>query len=419
MIRDRRNQSPLADVAGSDLAQIGAVARSETNHGGGHAGGETMNIEADPVGYKLMSRQLSALREAELNSAERLSRHGFWLRASTIALAIIAVLALAMALSVARFVMVPATAGIVVGLILGPIGDRGARRAIPSAITYTLLVIALFGGLVAVAALLMPVIQVVSAALPSAANRLDTLMGMLKDWTDAINALKSSIFGAPRLASQSGAAEDQASAIEIATATMAYVTPAVSQLVIFLFTLILFLAGRADLKAAITLAWKERDRRLAALRTLAGIESRLTDYFLVVTVINLALGSVVAAAFWLIGVPGWMSWGLIAFVLNFLPVVGPLMMKVALLAFGLLVQPDLLAGAAPLAVFLVISLIEANFVTPRVVGERITMNPLIVFLSVVFWTWLWGFAGAFLAMPLLAIASVILSAPKATTQLPA
>lgn len=378
-----------------------------------------MNIEADPVGYKLMSRQLSALREAELNSAERLSRHGFWLRASTIALAIIAVLALAMALSVARFVMVPATAGIVVGLILGPIGDRGARRAIPSAITYTLLVIALFGGLVAVAALLMPVIQVVSAALPSAANRLDTLMGMLKDWTDAINALKSSIFGAPRLASQSGAAEDQASAIEIATATMAYVTPAVSQLVIFLFTLILFLAGRADLKAAITLAWKERDRRLAALRTLAGIESRLTDYFLVVTVINLALGSVVAAAFWLIGVPGWMSWGLIAFVLNFLPVVGPLMMKVALLAFGLLVQPDLLAGAAPLAVFLVISLIEANFVTPRVVGERITMNPLIVFLSVVFWTWLWGFAGAFLAMPLLAIASVILSAPKATTQLPA
>ena len=184
-------------------------------------------------------------------------------------------------------------------------------------------------------------------------------------------------------------------------------TPAFSQFLIFFFTLLLFTASRQEIRNAMVMSFTERAHRLAILKSFTKAEERLTDYILAISVVNIALGAAVAGIFWLAGIPGALVWGVVAFIANFLPVVGPLLLKGMLLVFGIATFPSLPMALLPLGLFLIISLVEANAITPRIVGKKMTMSPLMVFLSVVFWTWLWGFAGAFLAMPLLAILSVV------------
>ena len=169
----------------------------------------------------------------------------------------------------------------------------------------------------------------------------------------------------------------------------------------------MYIATRKDIRQAAVLMVEGRERRLSVLRSFNEAQAKLAEYIFTVAAINAALGVVVAAVFWAFGVPGALLWGFLAFALHFMPVVGPLILKALLIVFGIATYPNLLHAMTPFGLFLTISLIEANLVTPKIVGDRITMNPMLVFLSVVVWTWLWGVAGAFLAMPLLALASVI------------
>lgn len=371
-----------------------------------------MNIEADPLGYKLMSRQLSAIRASDTELIAGLRETSPWFRAAVIALVLLAGLALMAGLHVGRFVIIPVCAGIVLGLIFGPLGERGAARGIPSPLVYTMLVLGVCAILSLVVLVAMPILQTIIEAIPRAADRFANVSSIFHGWIDKVNGLQRSMGGA----GADGGAARSASAMEFATTAISIVTPALSQIVVLLFTLILFLAGRSEIRGSLAMMFSDRDHRLATLRTFGRIENRLTNYFFAVTAINLGLGLVVAGSFYLLGVQGAVSWGVMAFLFNYLPVVGPLMMKGGLLVFGLLVEPDLFRALLPLVVFLIISLVEANLVTPRIIGSRITMNPLVVFLSVVFWTWLWGFAGAFLAMPLLAIARAVLDVRQEDSQ---
>ncbi len=378
-----------------------------------------MNSGPDPVGYKLMSRQLASLREAGGATAELLEGNQRLLQLSAFALMLIAVLALIAALHAARFVAVPVVAGVVLGLIIGPVGDRGKAKGIPKPVTFSLLVIGFFGVVLLGAWLALPVVQIIGAALPDASQRLRALLDFVQDWISVFENLRTG--GTVPPATQPAALPGPApppSTVDFATTALAIISPAVSQAIIFLFSLTLFLASRAHWRSSLAMMFVEREHRLQALKSFSAIENQLTDYFLVVTGINLGLGLVVGGAFWLAGVPGAFSWAVLAFLLNYLPVVGPLFLKITLLAFGGLIYPDLARAMMPLAIFLGISLIEANLVTPKIVGARITMEPLTVFLSVVFFTWLWGFAGAFLAMPLLAIAAVAFHRDEEATRLP-
>ncbi len=327
-----------------------------------------------------------------------------WLKISGISLAILAMLAIFAALSVAREVLMPVGAAIVVGLIIGPIGDRGRKRGIPTAVTFTALVVGFLVAMYLVVILLQPIVQDLIATLPSISLRVLHLSERLQQALRELPFLQPSSAHAPAAATAPAAPD----AVNLATRAVSVVTPALSQLLIFIFVLVLFLAGRSSIRQTMAFSFRKRESRLAMLKTLSSVENQLTDYFQVVTIINLVLGVLVAGSFWALGVPGAFSWGLMAFVLNYLPVVGPLLMKAALIVFGLIFASNLVEGAAPFVVFLCLSVVEANLVTPKVIGNRITMDPLLVFISVIFWTWLWGFAGAFLAMPLLAITSVII-----------
>lgn len=330
----------------------------------------------------------------------------FWLRLCGVSLALLALLAAVAALASARDIVMPVVAGIIFGLVLGPPIDRAANLGVPRPIAIGVPAIVLISALYVVIMQLAPVIEDVAALLPQAMWRISSIFESLRAryaWLPAPDASSAPSWLAPPPAS--GAPP----AVDLAARTVAIVTPAVSQFLIFFFVLILFPPGRQEIRRSLAMKFKDRDDRLAILRLFSSVETRLANYFFIVTAINIALGAIVAVAFWLIGVPGALRWGMLAAVLNFLPIIGPLIMKGLLVGYGLLFGADFASGALPILIFLPLSLIEANLVTPKIVGNRITMNPLIVFIAVVFWTWLWGFAGAFLAMPLLAISSAALS----------
>ena len=110
---------------------------------------------------------------------------------------------------------------------------------------------------------------------------------------------------------------------------------------------------------------------------------------------------------YLMGLPSPILWGALAFGLNYVPYVGPAIMDVLLFGIGLLTFPTLFGALLPPAVFLAVTVIEGQFLTPAIVGRRVlNLHPLAIFLGIAFWAWLWGPVGAFLATPILIVARV-------------
>ena len=109
-------------------------------------------------------------------------------------------------------------------------------------------------------------------------------------------------------------------------------------------------------------------------------------YFGTITLINAAVAILVGVSMSMFGMGSALAWGFLAFVFNFLPMVGPLVLKAALLVAGLVVMPDILSGIAPALLYTLIVMVESNYITPTIVGARFTVNPFVVFLSVIFWS---------------------------------
>jgi predicted PurR-regulated permease PerM len=166
---------------------------------------------------------------------------------------------------------------------------------------------------------------------------------------------------------------------------------------------------------------EERDARLRALKIMNDVEHNLTGYLSVVTVINIAVGLCGGAAAWIAGLPDPVAWAVLGFILNFIPYVGALMMEVGLFMVGLATFPSLTHALVAPLIFLALATLEGHFITPSIMGRKLTLNPLTVFLSLVFWTWLWGPVGAFLAVPLLIVALVVIDHlfPEDEPELPA
>jgi predicted PurR-regulated permease PerM len=204
------------------------------------------------------------------------------------------------------------------------------------------------------------------------------------------------------------------------TTIIAILTPALSQLALCIGALVFYLVYQQRVRRAVVQLLSGRDARLATLRTLSDIDEAMTTYFGTFTIVNACLGLATAALTWGLGLPNPLLWGVLAAVLNYVPYLGPATVIGMLSVAGLLSFPTLgEAAAAPLA-FLALVTVEGQFVTPALMGRRLDLNPFAVFLGIAFSTWLWGPAGAFLAVPMLIALSVALgrALADATPELP-
>jgi predicted PurR-regulated permease PerM len=136
------------------------------------------------------------------------------------------------------------------------------------------------------------------------------------------------------------------------------------------------------------------------------VERAIALYLGTVTLINAGLGMAVAVAMYLLGLPNPALWGVVAALLNFMPYVGPLITLSILTLVGMLTYPSLGQALFPPAVFLALATLEGQIITPLAVGRRLAINPLLIFLSVFFWYWMWGVVGALITVPLLVCARI-------------
>ena len=137
------------------------------------------------------------------------------------------------------------------------------------------------------------------------------------------------------------------------------------------------------------------------------IQQNISRYLFSISLINLGLGAVVGTAFYFLGLPNAAMWGAIAAAANFIPYFGPVLGMIAVALTGLLAFDTASQGLIPAGVYLMAHLIEANLVTPFALGRRFALNPVIIFVFLIFCVWLWGVVGAFLSAPLLVTAKVI------------
>jgi predicted PurR-regulated permease PerM len=143
------------------------------------------------------------------------------------------------------------------------------------------------------------------------------------------------------------------------------------------------------------------------------MEADISTYLITFTLLSIGEGTAVGLAMYFIGMPNPLLWGVMAAALNFIPYVGSLVGIVVLTLVALLSFED--AGRILMVpgAYLIIDITEGYFVTPYVLSKRLTLNPVVLFLWVVFWGWLWGVAGALMAVPLLASLKIVCDHNKA------
>lgn len=137
------------------------------------------------------------------------------------------------------------------------------------------------------------------------------------------------------------------------------------------------------------------------------IQQNISNYLFSVSLINLGLGLVVSGGLYFMGVPNAAMWGVLVAVLNFVPYFGPVVGVIVLATVGLLTFDSLWQGLLPPGWYLLLHLLEANLITPVLLGRRFALNPVVIFVSLIFWTWLWGVPGALLSVPILVSIKVV------------
>ena len=304
------------------------------------------------------------------------------------------------ALELARPVLLPAASAFVVTMMLGPLSARADRYGGPSivsAIVLWLLVVVVFYGVIVL--LSAPVVDWIGKA-PDIGRNIQEKLRVLDRPLAAMQEMRNALLPSD---TKGGLGFDIVSIVQPA---VTIVTPAIGQTFIFFGTLFFMLLGRTRLRRVLVAFFDDRDARLRTLKIMNDIEHNLTGYLSMVAIINFVVGLAAGAIAWLVGLPDPLAWAVLGFILNFIPYIGALIMEAALFFVGLVTFPTLTYALVAPLFYVVFATLEGHFITPSIVGRRLTLNPLTVFLSLVFWTWLWGPVGAFLAVPLLIVGLV-------------
>ncbi len=182
-------------------------------------------------------------------------------------------------------------------------------------------------------------------------------------------------------------------------------------LAVVLLTLFFMIFGQNLQKHAIDLLPGRQQRRIT-VDILQSIEREMSRYILTISVINAALGLVFALALHFIAgvvMPEALLWGTMAALLNYAPYVGPFIGFIVMLMMGFITQPEIWPALLPAALYLGLHTIEGQILTPIVLGKRMSISPLVLMLALMVFGWLWGIIGLLLAVPLLVCVKIVRS----------
>jgi predicted PurR-regulated permease PerM len=305
----------------------------------------------------------------------------------------------------------PITAALVVAIALVPLLEWLERRRVPSLLaSFICLLVLLTVANVAIASILIPAMQWIEE-LPSRMENIRETLAPVFEWfadlENFFNRLTKEFVADEPGGAQTVIAETPNSTLEIIATSAPHFA---LQLAFAMLMIFFFLAGWTRMRKRTITTRASFDGAMTTARVIQQVVDATSLYLGTITMVNVAIGLLTAGILWALGMPTPLMWGGIVTLLNYIPYLGPIGSVLLLAVGGLMVFPDPWFALIPAASFLGIHIVEANIITPTLVGRRLTINPLLILVALSFWAWVWGTAGALLAVPLLIIMKTILDA---------
>lgn len=325
-------------------------------------------------------------------------------------LLILALLAIVFTLYLGKELLLPITLALLLKLLLqAPMRLLTNRLRLPGPIAAALIILALFGCVALMAlALSVPASDWIAKA-PGSLQILEEKLAILRQ---PLEALQKMVHGVEQATSPSGGAGGgQAVTVQPGGGLLSEVFSGTTLTLSRSFTTIIvlfFLLSSGDrlLRGLVEVMPGFQEKR-QVVEIAAEIEGNIGAYLLTISLMNVVVGVATGVAMWLCGLPNPILWGTAAFLLNYIPILGPLAGIGMFVAAGLLSLPWPWQAFLPAGLYLLIHLVEGETITPMLLASRFTLNPVVVIVSLFFWHAIWGVPGAFLAVPLLATAKII------------
>lgn len=305
----------------------------------------------------------------------------------------------------------PTTAALVIAIALVPMLEWLERHRMPAPVAaFLCLMLFLIVANIALASIVVPAwqwLQRLPDSIPQIQHNLEPLIRFYSNFEQFVNRTLMNFASAPVRQPQLIAASPPRSLLDL------FATSAPSALIEMFFAILViyfFLAGWTRLRRNAITSRSSFGGAMATARVIQDVVDDTSAYLGTITLINVTLGLTVAALLWAIGMPTPLMWGGIVALMNYLPYIGPVIAAFLLAVGGLMSFADFGWAFVPPAIMIGAHLIEANVVTPLIVGHRLTINPLMILVSLSFWGWVWGTTGALLAVPLLIIIQTVVNA---------
>jgi predicted PurR-regulated permease PerM len=340
-----------------------------------------------------------------------------------VTLVILTALAVIYTLYFAEDIILPFVLALVFGMLLSPAADfMNKRLYLPRMLCALLLILVLFSVIGAIGyAISVPATGWIAKA-PQSLPVLEQKLGFLRR---PIDMFQGGMAQMHRLMSVGGVEShqqtvsvSQGSGLGGVGMTVLAGTRAFLGQVFTLIVLLFFLLSDGDslLRRFVEILPTFGDKKRAVLIA-ADVAHNISGYLATITMMNALVGILNGLSIWAFGLPDPLLWGVVAFLLNYVPILGAFTGMVVFFFVGLFSFSSVLWALAPPGVYLLIHIMEGETITPMLLAKRFTLNPLLVIAALMFWDWLWGIPGALLAVPLLAVTKILCDHIDALTPL--
>jgi predicted PurR-regulated permease PerM len=302
-------------------------------------------------------------------------------------------------------VVLPIIFAIILYLVLQPAMRGAARLRIPKAVAALLIIFVFFGGVGMLGFTLSgPAADWVSKA-PESLRRIEQRLFVFKQPMADLQSVSKQV---EKIAE--GAATDSKPVTVTGPGVGSFLFSSTRFMLVGLGTTVVLLffllvSGDLFLRRLVEILPTFSNKK-QAVEISREIESNISSYLATISLMNLGVGILTGIATYFCGLSDPILWGTVAFLLNFVPILGPLCGAAILLLAGLLTFDPLWQAALPAGIYLLVHTIEET-ITPLLLARRFILNPVLVIISLVFWYWMWGIAGALLAVPLLATVKIV------------
>jgi predicted PurR-regulated permease PerM len=309
-------------------------------------------------------------------------------------------------LYVAADIVLPLILALVLKLLLQPLVRLLEGIRIPRAVGAILSVLLVLLAFAATISMLAGPAAAWAGKLPDAIPKLRDSLGFLQEPIDAVHRMMNQIpgFAAEPGAAPQGPTMKPSSLVGAVLSSSASVTSGLFTTLLILFYMLV--SGETFLRRMVEILPRFKDKR-QAVELSQHIERDVSAYLLTVACINAVVGLATGLDMWACGVANPVLWGVVAFVLNFVPILGAMVGMVIFLMASVVSLGVSWWALLPVGLYFGIHIVEGEFATPMVLARRFTINPVAVILALIFWYWMWGVTGAILAVPLLAITKII------------